>query len=81
MGLVTYHETEGRREWEATSVNFERSSGLALDEAIPLFTGEIVRSLECGDRGDARVKLTGSSPLPVTVLAIVPEMEGSERGG
>jgi len=80
MRLVSYQETEGRVEWEPRELTFERD-GLDMDEAIPLFTGEITRSMEGPDRGDVRCLLYGSSPLPVTVLAIVPEMEGSERSG
>lgn len=80
MKLVSYHETEGRVEWPGNEITFERS-GLAMDEAIPLFTGETTRSMEGPDRGDVRAVLYGSSPLPVTVLAIMPEMEGSERAG
>lgn len=78
LGTVFYDETEGRVVNPSQSISFERS-GLAMDEAIPLFTGEVARSMESPDRGDVRLLISGSSPLPVTVLAMATEMEGTER--
>lgn len=78
FGVVTYDELEGRVVHEAIVKSFERS-GLAFDEAIPLFTGEVSEAVTGADRGDARLLISGSSPLPVTVLAMLTEMEAAER--
>lgn len=78
LGCVTYSKEEGRVVHTSRTEDFNRA-GLAFDEAIPLFTGEISEAVECPERGDARLLISGSSPLPVTVLAMFPEMEAAER--
>jgi hypothetical protein len=77
-GIVTYDEEEGRVVRELTEIEFLRD-GLDLDEAIPLFTGEVIRNLEGATRRDVRVYMEGDDPLPFTLLAIVPQMLSQER--
>lgn len=77
-GIVTYDETEGRVVHALQEITFLRD-GLAMDEAIPLFTGEVIRNLDGSDRRDVRVYLEGDDPLPFTLLAIAPQMNAGER--
>jgi hypothetical protein len=78
FGLVTYDEEEGRVVKDLTEIDFLRD-GLDMDEAIPLFTGEVIRNLEGATRRDVRVYMEGDDPLPFTLLAIVPQILSQER--
>jgi len=78
LGVVSYDEEEGRTVHPLQALGFLRD-GLALDEAIPLFTGEVVRALDGPTRRDVRPYMTGSDPLPFTCLAIVPQMQAGEK--
>lgn len=49
-----------------------------MDEAIPPFTGDKQATLGGGYSRDGRVVVRQNQPLPMTVLAIIPEMELSE---
>jgi len=77
-GLVIYDEEEGRVVKDLTEIDFLRD-GLNMDEAIPLFTGEVIRNLEGATRRDVRVYMEGDDPLPFTLLAIVPQILSQER--
>lgn len=77
-GIVTYDREEGRVVHELQEIDFLRD-GLAMDEATPLFTGEVVQSLDGSTRRDTRLYLEGSAPLPFICLALVPQMNGGER--
>jgi hypothetical protein len=77
-GLVTYDEEEGRVVKDLTEIAFLRD-GLDLDEAIPLFTGEVIRNLEGATRRDVRIYMEGDDPLPFTCLAMIPQMMAQER--
>lgn len=75
---VTYDEADGRRVHELSEHSFLRD-GLALDDPVPLFTGELVKKPEGVSATDARIYLEGSAPLPFTCLAIAPQMSAGER--
>jgi hypothetical protein len=47
-------------------------------DAVPLFTGEVLLGIESGFDQDVRIELRGSTPVPATVLGLVPELETSE---
>ena len=78
FGIVTYDEEEGRVVHGLQELTFLRD-GLNYDEAIPLFTGEVVRNLDGATRRDVRVYLEGDDPLPFTMLAMTPQMMAGER--
>ncbi len=78
LGVVSYDEVEGRTVHPLQEITFLRD-GLALDEPIPLFVGEVVRALEGPTRRDVRPYMEGSDPLPFTCLAIVPQMQAGEK--
>lgn len=78
FGTVSYEETEGRVVHPLQTKTFQRD-GLAFDEAIPLFVGEIVASIDGATRRDVRPYMEGSDPLPFTCLAIVPQMQAGEK--
>ena len=48
-----------------------RDSSMAMDEAIPMFTGDKEISFPSGYDNDARVFIRQAQPLPMTVLAIM----------
>jgi len=48
-----------------------RDSSMAMDEAVPLFTGDKEIYFPSGYETDARVIIRQSQPLPMTVLAIM----------
>jgi hypothetical protein len=77
-GIATYDELEGRILHSLTEVEFLRD-GLNYDEAIPLFTGDLIRNLESSTGRDPRVYLTGNNPLPFTMLAMSPQMLSQEK--
>jgi len=78
FGTSSYDELEGRKAYDMQDIEFLRD-GLTMDEPIPLFTGEVIRSLDGASRRDVRVYMEGISPLPFTCLAIVPQVTGSEK--
>lgn len=47
------------------------------DAAVPFFTGEVNLGVTAGYDQDIRILLSGSTPVPATVLGIVPELETS----
>ena len=51
-----------------------RVVGDAVDEAVPLFTGEKKRVIEGGWETDPRICMEGIGPGPFVCLAIAPEM-------
>jgi hypothetical protein len=77
-GLATYDEEEGRVLHDLTEIDFLRD-GLDFDEAIPLFTGELIRNLDGTSRRDVRVYMTGDNPLPFTMLAMTPQILSQEK--
>ena len=58
-------------------INFS-SDGDPADEPIPLFTGDKGVNKFPGGYGDGTVLLTGSTPLPCTVVALMPEMKTND---
>ena len=54
-------------------INFSSDSD-AADEPIPLYTGDKKINKYPGGYGDGTILLTGSTPLPCTVVAIMPEL-------
>lgn len=57
-----------------------RTVGDAMDAPIPLFTGERTVQDFSGDWGsDPRIMIVSESPLPMTVLAIVPKIETNDN--
>ena len=56
-----------------------RAVGDPMDAAVPLFTGEKTVEDFPGDwQSDPRIVLQSDSPLPITVLAIVPRVETND---
>lgn len=78
IALVTYDEEEGRIVRESHEKDWLRD-GQAFDEPIPLFTGETHIGLDGTARRDVRVFIASESPLPLTCLAISPQMSGAEK--
>lgn len=58
---------------------FFRSGGDPMDSPPPLFTGDKLMTLECGWARDARMKFRQSQPLPWNLVAIIPNVELSNR--
>ncbi|GAB4391006.1 MAG: hypothetical protein Tsb0032_00380 [Kiloniellaceae bacterium] len=50
----------------------------AMDRAVPLFTGERFVSFEGDFERDARIVISGETPLPFTLLAAAPELKTNE---
>lgn len=78
IALVTYDEEEGRVVRESHEKDWLRD-GQAFDEPIPLFTGETHIGLDGTARRDVRIFISSESPLPLTCLAISPQMSGAEK--
>ncbi|MGF1593836.1 MAG: choice-of-anchor R domain-containing protein [Kiloniellaceae bacterium] len=55
-----------------------REVGDAMDQAVPLFTGELFASFDGDFERDARIVVSGSAPLPLTLLAAAPELKTNE---
>lgn len=55
-----------------------REVGDAMDTAVPLFTGERFVSFEGDFERDARIVISGDTPLPFTLLAAAPELKTNE---
>lgn len=51
-----------------------RDSSMAMDEAVPLFTGDKQVEFSGGFEDDDRIYIRQDQPLPLTVLAIYPRM-------
>ena len=51
-----------------------RDSSMAMDEAVPLFTGDKQIEFAGGFEDDDRIYIRQDQPLPLTVLAIYPRM-------
>lgn len=81
VGLVL-HNTLGLRigpdTGNLTGIPF-RAVGDPMDEAVPLFTGEKTVEDFPGDwESDPRIVIQTDSPLPMTVLAVVPRVETND---
>ena len=48
-----------------------RDSSMAMDEAVPLFTGDKEISFPSGYDNDAKIVIRQTQPLPMTILAIM----------
>src|SRR3546814_17109364 len=55
-----------------------RDVGDAMDTAVPLFTGERFVSFEGDFVRDARIVISGTAPLPFTLLAAAPALKTNE---
>ncbi len=58
---------------------FFRAAGDPMDAPPPLFTGDKRMSLECGWSREARMKFRQPQPLPWNLMAIMPNVELSNR--
>lgn len=56
-----------------------REVGDAMDNAVPLFTGEKQKDFAGNYDRDARIHIKSDSPLPFFLLALAPEMKTNER--
>lgn len=56
-----------------------RQVGDAMDQAVPLFTGEKFIEFDGNYATDTRVCIHGSDPVPFTLLAIAPEIKTNGR--
>ena len=74
---VRFHETVGA-EVGTNASNADRiyfrDSSMAMDEAVPLFTGDKEIEFPGGYDDDARIFVRQTQPLPLTVLALYPRM-------
>ena len=48
-----------------------RDSSMAMDQAVPLFTGDKEISFPSGYDNDAKIVIRQTQPLPMTILAIM----------
>jgi len=58
---------------------FFRDSSMAMDEAVPLFTGDKDIEFDGGFDDDDRVYIKQGQPLPMTVLAFYPRMNTFDK--
>ena len=58
---------------------FFRDSSMAMDEAVPLFTGDKDIEFPGGFDDDDRIYLQQTQPLPLTVLALYPRMNTFDK--
>lgn len=76
------HETVGievgNDSGEADRIPF-RDSSMAMDEAVPLFTGDKEIEFPGGFDDDDRIYVRQTQPLPLTVLALFPRMNTFDR--
>ena len=75
---VDYDDYSGRRQHDLQDVAFHRSETRPSNATIPLATGEKTVSLESSYPSDARIYIESDLPLPLTVLALAPEMKGTD---
>jgi len=52
-----------------------RDSSMAMDTAVPLFTGDKIVSFPTGWNTDNRIYITQEQPLPMNILCIIPYAE------
>jgi hypothetical protein len=78
VGVASYDRLDGRQVHQTHEIDFLRS-GLATDEAVPLFTGEVHVELETTTYRDQRIYIEDESPLPFTCLAIAPQIAAREK--
>ena len=76
------HETVGievgNDSGEADRIPF-RDSSMAMDEAVPLFTGDKEIEFPGGFDDDDRIYVRQTQPLPLTVLALFPRLNTFDR--
>ena len=76
------HETVGievgNDSGEADRIPF-RDSSMAMDEAVPLFTGDKEIEFPGGFNDDDRIYVRQTQPLPLTVLALFPRLNTFDR--
>ena len=58
---------------------FFRDSSMAMDEAVPLFTGDKDIEFPGGFDDDDRIYLQQTQPLPLTILALYPRMNTFDK--
>ncbi len=58
---------------------FFRDSSMAMDEAVPLFTGDKDIEFQGGFEDDDRIYLQQTQPLPLTILALYPRMNTFDK--
>ena len=58
---------------------FFRDSSMAMDEAVPLFTGDKDIEFQGGFDDDDRIYLQQTQPLPLTILALYPRMNTFDK--
>lgn len=68
----------GSNESNVTEIQF-RDGAMAMDEAVPLFTGEKEIVNTGGFAKEAQLTFISDQPLPCTVLSVTPEMATHER--
>ena len=75
---VEYDEQSGRREFDLLDVGFIRPQDDPA-AAIPLFSGEVSPNTEMAASTDPRIYAESDAPLPFTMLALAPVIQGSDR--
>ena len=79
---VRLHETVGIEVGNSTSENdriFFRDSSMAMDQAVPLFTGDKDIEFPGGYDEDDRLYIRQTQPLPMSVLALFPRMNTFDK--
>lgn len=56
-----------------------RTSNDAMGQALPLFTGDKTITFPGGQNTHGRIRIKQTMPLPLTVLAVIPEVDTSRR--
>lgn len=78
VGTVDYAK-QGRTEHTLRDIGF-RTTGAAIGGATPLYTGESDDITVTGDYStDTRLYMEGDTPLPCTVIGIVPSIETVDK--
>ena len=76
------HETVGIEVGNSSSENdriFFRDSSMAMDQAVPLFTGDKDIEFPGGYDDDDRLYVRQTQPLPMSVLALFPRMNTFDK--
>ncbi len=75
---VEYDEQSGRRQFALQEVGFKRPTENPT-AATPLFTGEVSINTDQAASTDPRIYAESDAPLPFTLIAVAPVLDGSDR--
>jgi hypothetical protein len=75
---VDYDSFSGRRQHDLQDISPRRDETMASNTAQPLVSGEVSVSTETHYPPDARVYIESDLPLPLTILALIPEIKATD---